>query len=154
MPHRTCAWSTRKAKQRLTFLSRRTNDTREPLAALQWSRTATYTVAQVFAAIQDRNRRLSATGLPLVNATVLPGILMIGSAPFFYKIHVTRTLAGAVPVERGQYPAHTTFVQRFKLTPPLAPPVQNQRNIYEDGMLPLENRYTILSCYEAFRRFV
>ena len=103
-------------------------------------------IAEAIAAFQDRNRRLSAAGLPLVNAAVLPGIVMIGSAPFFYKIQVTRALAGAV--ERGQYPVHTTYVHR------MSPPVGNQGNIYNDGMLPLENRSIIFSCYEAFRRFV
>ena len=110
------------------------------------SETEPQLIAQAIAAFQVCNRWRTNAGLPPAESVVVPGIIMVGSAPFFYKVTVTRALSRAV--ERGQYPAHATVVYRFK------PPVPNRGNYFVDGMLPLENRRIILACFETFRWFV
>lgn len=103
-------------------------------------------IAEAIAAFQFNNRRLSAAGLPTVNAAVMPGITMVGTAPTFYKIDLTTTLVEAV--ELGKYPTQTTTVHK------LTPPVQAPSHLLQDGMRPLNNRAVILSCFEAFKQFL
>lgn len=81
-----------------------------------------------------------------LNAAVIPGITMVGTAPTFYKIAVTRALVEAV--QREQFPAQRTFVQKFE------PPVRDPANYCRDGMWPIHNRSLILACFEAFRQFL
>jgi hypothetical protein len=69
---------------------------------------------------------------------------MIGTMPIFYKIPVTCELASAV--RQGISPSHTTTVEMF------VPPVQNEGKMYEEGIIPLENRRTVLQCFEAFKQ--
>ncbi len=76
----------------------------------------------------------------------MPGITMVGTAPTFYKIPVTKDLLQHVA--QGTYPpdpTHVTFCQ---------PPVPRPARRYSEGMKPLDNRQQILSCYEAFRMVV
>ncbi|KAL4067325.1 hypothetical protein V8B97DRAFT_1977255 [Scleroderma yunnanense] len=74
---------------------------------------------------------------------VMPGFIMMGTSPVFYKVLVTRELATAVMC--GLYPATPTIVYAHKPTFP---------NPREQGMMPLDNRRVILSCFEAFKIFV
>ena len=103
-------------------------------------------IAEAIAAFQFHNHRLSALGLPTVNAAVIPGITMVRTAPTFYKIEVNTALVEAV--ELGEYPLQTTIVHK------LIPPVQVLKDFQQDGMKPLENRAVILSCFEAFKKFL
>ncbi|KAM6497621.1 hypothetical protein JOM56_005569 [Amanita muscaria] len=103
-------------------------------------------IAEAIAAFQSRNNRLSRAGLPTVNATVIPGITMAGTAPTFYKVNITTALVNAV--ETGEYPSQATTVHK------LIPPVQSRWDFERDGMRPLNNRAVILSCFEAFKQFL
>jgi hypothetical protein len=103
--------------------------------------------AQVFAnavaAIQFQNKLLRCAGLPPMNTKVLPGIIMGGSTPIFYKIDITAALVEAV--ETGQYPTQVTITH--KLDPPVA-------GLRAEGMRSLDNRAVLLSCFEAFKQFM
>ncbi|KIL60759.1 hypothetical protein M378DRAFT_187705 [Amanita muscaria Koide BX008] len=103
-------------------------------------------IAEAIAAFQSHNNRLSRAGLPTVNATVIPGITMAGTAPTFYKVDITTALVNAV--ETGEYPSQATTVHK------LIPPVQSRWDFERDGMRPLNNRAVILSCFEAFKQFL
>ncbi|KAF8478111.1 hypothetical protein DFH94DRAFT_653290 [Russula ochroleuca] len=103
-------------------------------------------IAEAIAAFQSRNRQLSAAGFPTVDAAVIPGITMVGTAPTFYKVDLNSTLVEAVEV--GEYPTQTTTVHK------LIPPVQAPFNLRRDGMRPLNNRAVIVSCFEAFKQFL
>ena len=74
---------------------------------------------------------------------VMPGIILNGTSPTFYKIPVSKNLVTAVKC--GQYPKQETVVLAH--TPDVLPRT-------EESMYPLENRRVILSCFEAFKRFV
>jgi len=78
---------------------------------------------------------------PLVSK-VMPGIVMDGSMPTFYKIPVTPELIRAV--ESGERPDEETVVHAYR--PEVPRP--------EEGMGPLDNRRIILSCFEAFRQLL
>ena len=73
---------------------------------------------------------------------IMPGIVMDGSMPTFYKIPVTAELVSAV--DAGKRPQQETVVHAYR--PEVPQP--------EEGMKPLDNRYIILSCFEAFRQFL
>jgi hypothetical protein len=103
-------------------------------------------IAEAIAAFQFRNRRRAAGGQPPVNAAVIPGITMVGTAPTFYKVDITAALINAVEV--GEYPTQVTTVHK------LIPPVPFPYNLERDGMRPLNNRGIILSCFEAFLQFL
>ena len=77
---------------------------------------------------------------------VMPGIVLIGTTPTFYKIPVTTGLVRHVA--EGTYPPEKTIV--FAHIPEVPRP--NRR--WSEGMKPLDNRAVILSCYEAFKRIV
>ena len=68
---------------------------------------------------------------------------MIGTTPAFFKIPVTEQLVSHV--RHGTYPSQPTRVTYCY--PPLA-------RRYSEGMKPLDNRRSILSCYEAFKAIV
>ncbi|KAF8502987.1 hypothetical protein BU17DRAFT_8064, partial [Hysterangium stoloniferum] len=71
-------------------------------------------IAGANAACQSNNRHLQRFGRqPLAQKTV-PGIAMVGSAPTFYNITVTKDLVDAIQV--GEYPRTLTTVH--KLLPP------------------------------------
>lgn len=88
--------------------------------------------------------RLAAQPVPVVKT--MAGIAMIGSAPTFYKIPITRELLSAV--EAGQFPQTPTIFQSF------VPPVVNQARFVQLGMNPLDQRRTVLECFEAFSRLL
>ena len=71
---------------------------------------------------------------------------MTGTSPSFFKIPVTQDLSRSV--ERGQFPPTPTVVTGH--VPDLPRP--NRR--FSEGMKPLDNRRSILQCYEAFKRFI
>ena len=71
---------------------------------------------------------------------------MTGTSPSFFMIPITQDLSRSV--ERGQFPPTPTVVTGH--VPDLPRP--NRR--FSEGMKPLDNRRSILQCYEAFKRFI
>ena len=99
-------------------------------------------IAAAIAAFQhDNNVRGIHGGAPL-DIKVMTGITMTGTTPTFFKIPVTLELADAI--ERGDYPANPTVVAMH--SPEIPRPGA--------GMLHLDNRRSILACFEAFKPFV
>lgn len=77
---------------------------------------------------------------------VIPGIIMVGTAPIFFKVPVTEELSDCV--RHGKYPATPTVVACH------FPDIPRPDCRFDEGMKPLDNRLPILKCYEAFRKFV
>lgn len=73
---------------------------------------------------------------------------MTGTVPTFFKVPVTKELARHV--NEGTYPPFVTTVTFCQ--PPLKHGGVNGE--YGGGMKPLDDRITILSCFEAFQKFV
>ncbi|KAH9012853.1 hypothetical protein EDB83DRAFT_323952 [Lactarius deliciosus] len=103
-------------------------------------------IAQAIAAFQYNNRLLLRIGKAPIRVKAIPGIIILGTTPTFYKITVTQDLVDAI--ETSQYPANPTTVHR------LVPPVDDLDGLGRDGMQPLNNRTVILGLFEAFRQFV
>jgi hypothetical protein len=82
----------------------------------------------------------------MVTFQVMPGIVMVGTSPTFFKIPVTEELV--VHIRHGTYPPTPTYVTYS------FPPVPRPARRRSDGMKPLENRRQILKCYEAFKTIV
>ena len=86
-------------------------------------------------------------GLPYSShAQVIPGIIMVGAFPSFYKIPVTRELAQCV--EFGTFPLAPTVVIGHVTNAP------RPTRRFDDGMKLLDSRRVILQCYEAFKKIV
>ncbi|KZP31648.1 hypothetical protein FIBSPDRAFT_775593 [Athelia psychrophila] len=104
-------------------------------------------IAEAIAAFQSNNtRRTQDLGQDPVAVKVIPGITMVGSSPTFYKVPVTTELAQAVAL--GEYPATPTIVYAH------LPDVPRPDRRLSEGMKPLDNRRSIMACYEAFKQFV
>lgn len=73
-------------------------------------------IAQVIAAFQYNNLHLQSFGRQPFAQKTIPGIIMVGSMPTFYKITITQDLIDAIQV--GKYPGTLTTVH--KLLPPVA----------------------------------
>ena len=83
-----------------------------------------------------------ATNLLSLEQTI-PGIVMAGTSPTFYKVPVTTELEYAI--RHGLYPADPTRVLRHQ------PVVPRPNRRWSDGMRPLDARREIIKCYEAFK---
>jgi hypothetical protein len=103
-------------------------------------------VAEAIAAFAENNRTRKRLNQPLLDSKIMPGIIMVGTAPVFYKIPVTAALEGCVI--NGIYPQATTTVYAHY------PNVPRPDDFWLEGMRPLDNRKIVLSCYEAFKQFV
>ncbi|KIM70501.1 hypothetical protein SCLCIDRAFT_1206637 [Scleroderma citrinum Foug A] len=104
-------------------------------------------IAEAIAAFQTNNsRRTHILGQDLIAHKVMPGITLKGTSPIFYKIPVTTQLVQSVVL--GVYPAAPTVVHAH------LPAVARPGRRLSEGMKPLDNRASILACYEAFKRFV
>ncbi|KAG8218087.1 hypothetical protein J3R82DRAFT_3598 [Butyriboletus roseoflavus] len=104
-------------------------------------------IADAIAAFQTNNyRRTRILGQDPIAHKVMPGITLKGTSPIFYKIPITAQLAQSVALD--MYPATPTVVHAR--LPALARPARR----LSEGMKPLDNRATILACYEAFKRFM
>ncbi|KAF9479936.1 hypothetical protein BDN70DRAFT_806160, partial [Pholiota conissans] len=104
-------------------------------------------IAKAIAAFATNNRtRVDILGLPPLTSKVIPGITMTGASPVFYKIGVSAELATAVG--GGAYPDTQTVVYVH------LPDIPRPERRWSEGMRPLDSRQAILSCYEAFKRFV
>ena len=98
------------------------------------------------AAVQFYNRTRDLLGLDPLDVQVMAGITMTGTSPAFFKIPVTLELIGAI--RGGEYPATPTSVEMHR------PEVTRPARRLSEGMRPLDNRRSILACFEAFRPFV
>lgn len=103
-------------------------------------------IAEAVAAFQINNKKRELAGLPTRNMCLIPGIVMIGTAPTFYKLPVTEELANAVAL--GTFPTHPTVVHRH------IPAVPRPLRRLSEGMKPLDSRTVVLRCFEAFRKFI
>jgi hypothetical protein len=104
-------------------------------------------IAEAIAAFQSNNyRRACILGQDPIVHKVVPGITLTGTSPIFYKIPITTQLAECVAL--GVFRATPTVVHAH--LPAVARPARR----LSEGMKPLDNRAVILSCYEAFKKFV
>jgi hypothetical protein len=100
-------------------------------------------ISDAIAAFHNDNiMRVKRLGTNPIASKVMPGIVMNGIMPTFYKIPITAELVTAV--EAGENPEQETIVYAY--LPEVPRP--------EEGMRPLDNRYIILSCFEAFKQFL
>ena len=76
----------------------------------------------------------------------MPGIVLIGTTPIFYKIPVTVDLV--LHIAQGNYPPQPTIISAH------VPVVPRPNHRYSEGMKPVDNREAILRCYEAFKGIV
>ncbi|KAJ7704344.1 hypothetical protein B0H17DRAFT_1224328 [Mycena rosella] len=88
----------------------------------------------------------TASGLPRLQSLVVPGILLVGTSPTFYKVPLTEEFVRCV--ERGEYPNTPTIVAAH------LPDLPRPHRRWGEGMKPLDNRHIILKCYEAFKAFL
>jgi hypothetical protein len=104
-------------------------------------------IAEAIAAVTANNRmHQQNVHLQPLPSKLMAGITMKGTAPIFYKINVTQELVACVA--GGTYPQTETVVYAH------IPGVPRPDHLWVDGMKPLDNRRIILSCYEAFKKFV
>jgi hypothetical protein len=98
-------------------------------------------ISDAIAAFHNDNMRLGRDLDPLASK-VMPGIVVDGTMPTFYKIPITPELVRAV--EYGEHPEEETVVHGYRPAVPRP----------EEGIRPLDNRYIIFSCFAAFKKFV
>ena len=104
-------------------------------------------IAVAVAAFQFNNyRRTRVLNEPALTSKVIAGITMLGTAPTFFKIPITQDLASAV--ELGEYPATQTVITRH------LPDIPRPSYRVAEGMVSLDNREVIFTCFEAFKQFV
>jgi hypothetical protein len=104
-------------------------------------------IAQAIAAVQTNNtRRETVLNLPPLQYKMMAGIIMTGTYPIFFKIPITSQLIEAVQL--GQHPSTPTIVMMH------LPDILRPAHRLSQGMRPLDNRCTILACFEAFKQFV
>jgi hypothetical protein len=104
-------------------------------------------VAEAVAAFQRNSaaRERRQDQQPLEEA-VIPGVVMVGACPTFYKVRVTSELADAVM--GGRYPKHQTEV--------LVCPLEKDGSPLEPGLTMLDPscREVSLKYFEAFKQFI
>ncbi|KAI9466679.1 hypothetical protein BJY52DRAFT_8378 [Lactarius psammicola] len=103
-------------------------------------------IAGAIATFYQNNIHRKTAGRPPMHSQIIPGIIMVGAVPTFYRIPVTANLVNYV--QAGTRPSQWTVVQRC------VPPVPNQDAYPEEGLVPLANRNIVMQCYEAFKAFV
>ncbi|KAI5984678.1 hypothetical protein EDD15DRAFT_1723430 [Pisolithus albus] len=103
-------------------------------------------IAAAIAAVQNNNRMRSMVGSDVLDFKEMPGIIMLGTHPTFFKIPVTEELLQAV--QTGQFPPTPTVVSMH--VPTLPRPAER----FREGMQPLDNRRIIIAYFEAFKQFV
>jgi hypothetical protein len=101
-------------------------------------------VAEMVAAFKTDDFNAIAAGNALAPQREYTAIIMIGTAPIFYKATITRALKEAI--ERAENPAAETVVQCLV-------PIEDE-NFLNNGMVPLDNRFVCFQCFEALRVFL
>ncbi|PBK83984.1 hypothetical protein ARMGADRAFT_1000738 [Armillaria gallica] len=99
-------------------------------------------VVEAVAAFAQNNRSRSDVGLSPLDEKIMPGIVMLGMTPTFYKVPVSQNLL--YHIRHGTYPPELTQVTCY--TAPVPCP--------GEGMKSLDNRKEIFRCYEAFKVIV
>jgi len=102
-------------------------------------------VAKAVAAFNENNVQRELAGRPPLKEKVMPGIIMSGTSPAFFKIPVTETLSNHI--RDGTYPSEDTKVTYCY-------PLPFPGCLHSEGMKSLDNRSRILSCFEAFKAIV
>jgi hypothetical protein len=115
---------------------------------MEWKHPSTQLVLEAVAAFDANNRRQEELQLPPQQHAIMPGIMLIGTYPIFYKIPVSITLLTAI--QECQYPEQETVVNYYA---PVLPEHLDGEGYYQ-GMKPVGNRNVLLSCYEAFKQFL
>lgn len=106
-------------------------------------------IASAIAALSIKNKtRQRVLGMEIRQDKVFPGITMMGTMPIFYKIPVYKDLIHDVQTGRRTpwTPSSTVYDH--------IPVVPRPAHRHSEGMRPLDNRAAILSCFEAFKRFL
>jgi hypothetical protein len=103
-------------------------------------------IFKAVAAVHSNNQLRRLLGLDPVDVNVMAGISMTGSSPAFFKVPVTTELLEVI--QTGKSPATPTVVAVYY--PELPRPTQR----FKEGMRPLDNRRSILACFEGFKQFV
>ncbi|KAF9487956.1 hypothetical protein BDN71DRAFT_1403984 [Pleurotus eryngii] len=143
---------TRHAKTDVCIVDRSQNDIlllvqeEKRLMKLEPFRAQAQLVAETVAAFNENNAQRQPAELPPLDEKVMPGIVMVGTSPTFFKIPVTETLS--THIRYGTYPSEETHVTFCY------PPIPRPSHRRSEGMKPLDNRGGILKCYEAFKAVV
>ncbi|KZT20273.1 hypothetical protein NEOLEDRAFT_1165115 [Neolentinus lepideus HHB14362 ss-1] len=103
-------------------------------------------IAKAIAAFSYNSSLRMAAGEGTIESKTIPGVVLVGTTPTFYKIPITAALVRNI--RHGTYPPEPTIVSAH--VPVLPRP--NRR--YSEGMKPLDSRQAILRCYEAFKDIV
>jgi len=103
-------------------------------------------VAQMIAAFSCNNHRRQQLGLPPLDSHWVNGIIMIKTAPVFYRFRVTSDLVTAI--QSGIYPKESSVVLAH------VPDVEDQSGAWKHGMVPLKNRGVMLECFEMFKHYL
>ncbi|KAI5123454.1 hypothetical protein M0805_008825 [Coniferiporia weirii] len=103
-------------------------------------------LVDAIAAFQYNNTRRISSGLDPLDSKVIPGIIMVGTSPIFFKIPITAELVQCV--QRGEYPATPTVVVGH------IPDIPRRNRRWSEGMKPLDNRRIMLQSFEAFKQFI
>ncbi|KAF8175101.1 hypothetical protein BJ912DRAFT_885110 [Pholiota molesta] len=105
-------------------------------------------IAGAISAFMEMEEKAQFWGEAVFESKTFPGMVMVGTAPTFYKIPVTMELLLAVA--SGQRPPTPTVVEKF--IPPIPQP--GTPRLVVEGMSPLVNRRIIMQCFQAFKQFV
>jgi hypothetical protein len=104
-------------------------------------------IAEAIAAFQQNNTlRKYKLGTPELEEEMIPGIIMVGAFPVFYKITVTRELANCVA--SGKFPKSETCAVSC------SPPGGEASLGRAPGMADLECRGAALRYFESFKQFI
>ncbi|KAF8258319.1 hypothetical protein EI94DRAFT_1622960, partial [Lactarius quietus] len=103
-------------------------------------------ISEAIAAFSENNATLIAAGLPTLRLKTIAGIIMVRSAPTFYKILMTQEVLASIA--SGVTPTPIIKVAR------LIPPVPFPDMLASDGMRPLDNRRIIFQCFKAFHQIL
>ncbi|VDC07733.1 unnamed protein product [Peniophora sp. CBMAI 1063] len=96
-------------------------------------------LAHAIGAFDYNNQMRLKAGRPTLDSKVMPGIVLRGASPTFFKIPVTADLVRHV--QRCERPSQETVVSAHT---PLVP-------LPDEGMVAPDNRRIVFRCFEAFR---
>ncbi|KAF8265895.1 hypothetical protein EI94DRAFT_1587422, partial [Lactarius quietus] len=103
-------------------------------------------IARAIGAFNIKNLQLLSNSKATIKSKVMPGIIMNGTMPTFYKIPLTVDLG--TNFSQGTYPSEPTIVSVH------VPDLPSPQCHYSECMKPLDNRQAVLSCFEAFKHVI
>ncbi|KAF9483386.1 hypothetical protein BDN70DRAFT_827645 [Pholiota conissans] len=104
-------------------------------------------IVSSIAAFHTSNIRRQEADLPTLESRWIPAVAMVGTAPTFYRTHVTQALIDAVVA--GSYPDEETTVLRLTPVPDI-----DIASYRKEGMRRLDNRKIVFQCFEALKKFM